>query len=97
MSFEDIFTITGQGTVVVGKILEGTIHLEDKVDVLFSDDRRVSTVVTRIEMYKKQLQSAMKGDSIGLFLRGVKKEELKGAIYYKCRSQSIYQIICRFS
>jgi len=81
MTFEDVFTITGQGIVVVGKILEGTIHLGDKVDVLFSDDRRVSTVVTRIEMYKKQLQSAMKGDSVGLFLRGVKKEELKGAIY----------------
>lgn len=76
MPIEDIFTIEGRGTVVTGRIERGEVNINDEVEIV--GIRPTSkTVVTGVEMFKKQLDKGMAGDNAGLLLRGVKKEEVE--------------------
>ena len=75
MPIEDIFSITGRGTVVTGRIESGTIHVGDPVELVgFGDEPRTS-VVTGVEMFRKLLDQGEAGDNVGLLLRGVDKKE----------------------
>lgn len=76
MSIEDVFTITGRGTVVTGRIERGTINLNDAVELVGLRDTQ-NTVVTGIEMFNKQLDKGMAGDNAGVLLRGVSKEQVQ--------------------
>ena len=77
MPIEDIFSITGRGTVVTGRIEAGTIHVNDPVELVgFGDEPRTS-VVTGVEMFRKLLPQGEAGDNVGLLLRGVDKKEVK--------------------
>ena len=77
MPIEDIFSITGRGTVVTGRVERGTIHLNDPVEIVgFSQEPR-HTVVTGIEMFRKLLDEGEAGDNVGLLLRGVDKKDVK--------------------
>ena len=77
MPIEDIFSITGRGTVVTGRIESGTIHVGDPVELVgFGDEPRTS-VVTGVEMFRKLLDQGEAGDNVGLLLRGIDKKEVK--------------------
>ncbi len=76
MPIEDIFTITGRGTVVTGRVERGKIHVNDEVEIVGLRETR-KTVVTGVEMFRKILDEGMAGDNIGCLLRGVKKEEVE--------------------
>jgi elongation factor Tu len=76
MSVEDVFSITGRGTVGTGRVDRGQIKVGDKVDVVGLRDTR-TTVVTGVEMFRKTLDQAEAGDNIGLLLRGVEKTDLE--------------------
>jgi len=76
MSIEDVFTITGRGTVVTGRVERGRLNLNDTVEIVGIRDTR-STVVTGIEMFRKQLEYAEAGDNAGVLLRGIAREEVE--------------------
>jgi len=77
LPIEDIFSITGRGTVVTGRIERGTIHVNDNVELVgFSDEPR-KTVVTGVEMFRKLLDQGEAGDNVGLLLRGIDKKDVK--------------------
>jgi len=75
MPVEDVFTITGRGTVGTGRIERGVIHTGDKVEIVGIRDTR-NTVVTGVEMFRKILDEGQAGDNVGLLLRGVEKKDL---------------------
>ena len=77
MPIEDIFSITGRGTVVTGRIERGTIHVNDPVELVGFGDGPRSTVVTGVEMFRKLLDQGEAGDNVGLLLRGIDKKEVK--------------------
>ena len=77
MPIEDIFSITGRGTVVTGRIEAGTIHVNDPVELVGFTDEPRNTVVTGVEMFRKLLPQGEAGDNVGLLLRGVDKKEVK--------------------
>ena len=77
MPIEDIFSITGRGTVVTGRIETGTIHVNDPVELVGFGDAPRSTTVTGVEMFRKLLDQGEAGDNVGLLLRGVDKKEVK--------------------
>ena len=87
MPIEDIFSITGRGTVVTGRIESGTIHVGDPVELVgFGDEPRTS-VVTGVEMFRKLLDQGEAGDNVGLLLRGIDKKEVKrGEVVAKPKS-----------
>jgi len=76
MSVEDVFTISGRGTVATGRVERGTAHLNDPVEIVGIKPTR-STVVTGLEMFHKQLDQAEAGDNIGALLRGVNRDEVE--------------------
>ena len=76
MPVEDVFTITGRGTVVTGRVERGTLKLNDEVEIVGLKDTK-KTVVTGIEMFRKQLDYAESGDNAGVLLRGVSREEVE--------------------
>ena len=76
MSNEDVFTITGRGTVVTGRVERGTLKLNDTVEIVGLKDTK-STVVTGIEMFRKQLDFAEAGDNAGVLLRGIAREDVE--------------------
>jgi elongation factor Tu len=76
MSVEDVFTITGRGTVATGRVERGTLKLSEEVEIIGLKDTK-KTVVTGIEMFRKLLDSAQAGDNIGALLRGVNREEIE--------------------
>ena len=76
MSIEDVFTITGRGTVVTGRVERGQLKLNDTVEIVGIKDTK-STVVTGIEMFRKQLDYAEAGDNAGVLLRGIAREEVE--------------------
>ena len=76
MSIEDVFTITGRGTVVTGRVERGQLKLNDTVEIVGIRDTK-STVVTGIEMFRKQLDYAEAGDNAGVLLRGIAREEVE--------------------
>jgi len=76
MPIEDIFSIQGRGTVVTGRIERGKVKVGEEVEIVgFRDTRK--TVVTGVEMFKKQLDEGMAGDNAGLLLRGIAKEDVE--------------------
>jgi elongation factor Tu len=77
MPIEDIFSITGRGTVVTGRIETGTIHVNDPAEIVGFNDRPRTTVVTGVEMFRKLLDQGEAGDNVGLLLRGIDKKEVK--------------------
>ena len=76
MSIEDVFTITGRGTVVTGRVERGQLKLNDEVEIVGLKDTQ-KTVVTGIEMFRKQLDYAEAGDNAGVLLRGISREEVE--------------------
>ena len=76
MSIEDVFTITGRGTVVTGRVERGKLNLNDTVEIVGIKPTK-STVVTGIEMFRKQLDFAEAGDNAGVLLRGISREEVE--------------------
>ncbi|XBT18818.1 MAG: elongation factor Tu [Candidatus Shikimatogenerans sp. AspAUS03] len=77
MSIEDVFTITGRGTVCTGKIESGSINIGDNVDLIGYSKNKIETVVTGIEMFNKTLTKGISGDNVGLLLRSINKEQIK--------------------
>ena len=77
MPIEDIFSITGRGTVVTGRIETGTIHVIDPVELVGFGDAPRSTTVTGVEMFRKLLDQGEAGDNVGLLLRGIDKKDVK--------------------
>ncbi len=76
MPIEDIFSISGRGTVVTGRIERGKVKVGEEVEIVgFRDTRK--TVVTGVEMFKKQLDEGLAGDNAGLLLRGIAKEDVE--------------------
>ena len=76
MSIEDVFTITGRGTVVTGRVERGQLKLNDEVEIVGLKDTK-KTVVTGIEMFRKQLDYAEAGDNAGVLLRGISREDVQ--------------------
>ena len=77
MPVEDVFTITGRGTVATGRVERGTLHLNDEVEIIGIHEEIRKTVVTGIEMFRKLLDEARAGDNIGALLRGVQRTEIE--------------------
>ena len=80
MPIEDVFSITGRGTVGTGRIESGKIKVGEEVDVVGLDNKIGSTTVTGVEMFQKILDEGQAGDNAGLLLRGVEKEDLKRGV-----------------
>src|SRR5262245_17659633 len=76
MPVEDVFSISGRGTVATGRIERGQVKIDENVEIIGIRDRR-TTVVTGVEMFKKLLDSGMAGDNVGLLLRGVDRKEIE--------------------
>ncbi|MDK7236822.1 elongation factor Tu [Corynebacterium amycolatum] len=77
MPIEDIFTITGRGTVATGRVERGVLNVNDEVEILGIKEKSQKTTVTGIEMFRKLLDSAEAGDNCGLLLRGIKREDIE--------------------
>lgn len=77
MPVEDVFSITGRGTVATGKIERGVIHVQDEVEIVGLKDESRKVVVTGVEMFRKLLDDAQAGDNIGALLRGVQRDEIE--------------------
>ena len=77
MPVEDVFTITGRGTVATGRIERGVIHVSDQVEIVGVKDESRSTVVTGVEMFHKLLDEGQAGDNVGLLLRGINRTEIE--------------------
>ena len=77
MPIEDIFSITGRGTVATGRVERGTLKLNDTVEIVGLTDEKRKVVVTGIEMFRKLLDEAQTGDNIGALLRGVQRNEIE--------------------
>ena len=77
MPIEDIFTITGRGTVATGRVERGTLHINEEVEIVGISEETKKTVVTGIEMFRKLLDEAQAGDNIGALLRGVQRTEIQ--------------------
>ena len=77
MPVEDVFTITGRGTVATGRVERGQLHLSDEVEIIGLTEERAKTVVTGIEMFRKLLDYAEAGDNIGALLRGVQRSDIE--------------------
>ena len=77
MPIEDIFSITGRGTVATGRIETGVIHVGDEVEIVGLGEEPKKTVITGVEMFRKLLDEGEAGDNVGLLLRGIDKKEIK--------------------
>jgi elongation factor Tu len=77
MPVEDVFSITGRGTVATGRIETGVINSGDEVEIIGMQDEKLKSVVTGVEMFRKILDDGQAGDNVGLLLRGIDKEEIK--------------------
>ena len=77
MPVEDVFTITGRGTVATGRVERGTVKVQDTVEIVGLHDETKSTVVTGVEMFRKLLDQAIAGDNIGCLLRGIQRAEIE--------------------
>ena len=89
MPVEDVFTITGRGTVATGRVERGKLNTGDEVEIVGLTDEKRKTVVTGIEMFRKILDYAEAGDNIGALLRGVQRTEIeRGQVL--CKPNSIH-------
>ena len=77
MPVEDVFTITGRGTVATGRVERGVLHLNDEVEIVGIKEETKKTVVTGIEMFRKLLDEAQAGDNVGALLRGIQRTEIQ--------------------
>jgi elongation factor Tu len=77
MPIEDVFTITGRGTVVTGRVEQGEIKIGDEIEIVGIHEKVEKTVVTGVEMFNKTLDTAQAGDNAGALLRGTKREEVE--------------------
>ena len=77
MPIEDIFSITGRGTVATGRVERGTVKVQDTVEIVGLTDEKRQVVVTGVEMFRKLLDEAYAGDNIGVLLRGVQRNEIE--------------------
>ena len=77
MPIEDIFTITGRGTVATGRVERGTLHINEEVEIVGIKEETQKTVVTGIEMFRKLLDEAQAGDNIGALLRGIQRTDIE--------------------
>ena len=78
---EDVFTITGRGTVITGRVISGSVRVGDNVTILPTG---ISTTVTGIEQFRKMLDYAQEGDNVGLLLKGISREQVhRGNILIK--------------
>jgi elongation factor Tu len=88
MPIEDVFTITGRGTVVTGKVERGTVKVNETVEIVGIKEKSQTTTVTGIEMFRKLLDTAEAGENVGLLLRGTKREDVeRGQVV--CKPSSI--------
>jgi elongation factor Tu len=76
MAIEDVFSIKGRGTVATGRIERGKVHINDEVEII-GFDKSNKTVVTGVEMFRKQLDEGQAGDNVGCLLRGIEKEGIE--------------------
>ncbi len=87
MPIEDVFTITGRGTVVTGRIERGVVNVNETVEIVGIKEAVMTTTVTGVEMFRKLLDSGMAGDNVGLLIRGIKREEVeRGQVVCKPKS-----------
>ena len=77
MPVEDVFTITGRGTVATGRVERGVLHVGDEVEIVGLSEEKKKTVVTGIEMFRKLLDEAQAGDNIGALLRGIQRTDIE--------------------
>lgn len=77
MPVEDVFSITGRGTVATGRVEQGKVHVGDEVEIVGMTDETHTTVCTGVEMFRKILDEGQAGDNVGLLLRGVGREEIE--------------------
>ncbi|MEU9835399.1 elongation factor Tu [Streptosporangium sp. NPDC048047] len=77
MPIEDVFSITGRGTVVTGRIERGVVKVNETVDIIGIKDTKTTTTVTGVEMFRKLLDEGQAGDNVGLLLRGIKREDVE--------------------
>ncbi len=77
MAIEDVFTITGRGTVATGRVERGVVKVGDEVEIVGIHDETKKTVVTGVEMFRKLLDEAQAGDNVGLLLRGIARTEIE--------------------
>ena len=77
MPVEDVFTITGRGTVVTGRIERGVVNVNEEVEIVGIKETSTKTTVTGIEMFRKLLDSGQAGDNVGLLVRGIKREDVE--------------------
>ena len=77
MPVEDVFTITGRGTVATGRVERGVLHVNEEVEIVGVKEETTKTTVTGIEMFRKLLDEAQAGDNIGALLRGIKREDIE--------------------
>ena len=77
MPVEDVFSITGRGTVATGRVERGAVKVQDSVEIVGLTDETRTVVVTGVEMFRKLLEQAIAGDNVGLLLRGVQRNEIE--------------------
>ena len=77
MPVEDVFSITGRGTVATGRVERGVVKVQDEIEIVGLSDERKKTVVTGVEMFRKLLDQAEAGDNIGLLLRGIDRKDIE--------------------
>jgi len=77
MPVEDVFTITGRGTVATGRVERGVLHLSDEVEIIGVKEETQKSVITGIEMFRKLLDEAQAGDNIGALLRGINRDQIE--------------------
>ena len=89
MPVEDVFTITGRGTVATGRVERGTIKVNEEVEIVGLSDEKKKTVITGLEMFRKLLDFAEAGDNIGALLRGIQRSEIERG-HVLCKPGSIH-------
>ena len=77
MPVEDVFTITGRGTVATGRVERGQLHMNDEIEIVGIKEEATKSVVTGIEMFRKTLDYAEAGDNVGILLRGIDREGIE--------------------
>ena len=84
MPIEDVFSITGRGTVVTGRIERGVVKVNETVDIIGIKETKTTTTVTGVEMFRKLLDEGQAGDNVGLLLRGIKREDVeRGQVHHQ--------------
>jgi elongation factor Tu len=88
LAVEDVFTITGRGTVVTGRIERGMVKVGDAIEIVGLREENKNSVVTGVEMFRKILESGQAGDNVGVLLRGINKEDVERGMVL-CKPKSI--------